>query len=594
MGKNISDLKEQARAPYNFIQLNDVIVPSKINEYVEKEQLKNNKLNYWNKNDKKILNEAGYKAFIKDSAKYSGYFDVDIENITPLYFGGENGALIDGIHNAIPGSSLRGCLKNIFRIITNSAMRCNENGNFSDRLFFWRSISEDDLFTEEYLNEMSLQGKNRPRAQAGFLIEFMGKKYVCPAKFKVIKNTTNIKKVEKSPRIIWRNDCVDVFSGNIDEKDKLYFYRITEPVWDKRIAISDRFMNFYKLDQNRNSKNLFKFEGNSFSNVPRGIKLLEYALKKRYKVINPCFYCIENGKVCHLGSSPYYRIPYKKTVDMHVPSELKIPVIDFTDAVFGNKEYWGSRIYVDDCYLKDEGKKEIFYKGFNLSVKSPNPAAYQFYLNTDDDGTSVQNWNGDTNIRGYKMYWHKKMDWKGIQKDDVNKRYNGVLIKKPFRERCHFKGRVRFENLDEVELGALVYLFKLGEENCCYKLGMGKSVGLGSVKILADLYLRDDKYYTRLFDGCEKFKEYSLIEDTQKYIEDFNQYMYKYLMSHSKKSLDLYQKRMNDLRTIMGIENIDNSKWCKKISYMDINNDIDKEILRKKIPLPTIAEIAQK
>ena len=53
MGKNISDLKEQARAPYNFIQLNDVIVPSKINEYVEKEQLKNNKLNYWNKNDKK-------------------------------------------------------------------------------------------------------------------------------------------------------------------------------------------------------------------------------------------------------------------------------------------------------------------------------------------------------------------------------------------------------------------------------------------------------------------------------------------------------------------------------------------------------------
>lgn len=598
MKKNIPNLtlEEKTRAPYNFVQLNDIIVPSRLNKYIEMEQLKNTKINYANKNGKKILNEAGYKAFIKDGKKYSGYFDVTIENITPLYIGGESGLLREGIHKAIPGSSLRGCLKNIFRIITNSAMRCSENGNFNDGLFFWRSIAKDDLFSKEYLEEMSMQdrdnNKSIPKARAGFLIEFMGKKYVCPANFEVINNTTNIKKVSESPYIIWKNDYVDIFSGNIDKKDKCYFYRITKPIWDKRIAIANDFMKAYKLDRNRNSKNLFKLKVNSTQSIPKGLKFLEYALKKRYKIISPCFYCLEDGEVCHLGSSPYYRIPYKKTVAMHVPTELKLPKIDFTDAIFGNKEYWGSRVYVEDCYLNDEEEKNAFYKNFYLDVSSPNPTAYQFYLNVDEND-NVQNWNGNTTIRGYKLYWHKKINWKGKQKEDIYRKYSKVIIR-PLIDKCHFNGKVRFENLDKVELGALTYLFKLGEENCCYKLGMGKAMGLGSIKILADLYLREDEYYTKLFDDKGNFKAYKLEVNKQEYIECFNQYMYKVLNEHSKESLELYQKRMNNLKIIMGIENINDNKWCQKVSYMDMDNDIDKEILKKKIPLPSISEVIMK
>lgn len=69
MKKNIPNLtlEEKTRAPYNFVQLNDIIVPSRLNKYIEMEQLKNTKINYANKNGKKILNEAGYKAFIKGS-----------------------------------------------------------------------------------------------------------------------------------------------------------------------------------------------------------------------------------------------------------------------------------------------------------------------------------------------------------------------------------------------------------------------------------------------------------------------------------------------------------------------------------------------
>ncbi|HJF84041.1 MAG TPA: hypothetical protein K8V65_00025, partial [Megamonas hypermegale] len=126
-----------------------------------------------------------------------------------------------------------------------------------------------------------------------------------------------------------------------------------------------------------------------------------------------------------------------------------------------------------------------------------------------------------------------------------------------------------------------------------YKLGMGKPMGLGSVKIIANLYLRDEKYYKKLFDKDDKFKGYNLEKDKQRYVEAFSQYMYNNLLEHSEKSLELYQKRMRDLKLIMGIENINDVKWSNKVSYMDIENDDDKEILKKKIPLPTIDKVVE-
>ena len=69
--------------------------------------------------------------------------------------------------------------------------------------------------------------------------------------------------------------------------------------------------------------------------------------------------------------------------------------------------------------------------------------------------------------------------------------------------------------------------------------------------------------------------------------------MYNNLLEHSEKSLELYQKRMRDLKLIMGIENINDVKWSNKVSYMDIENDDDKEILKRKIPLPTIDKVVE-
>ena len=114
-------------APYNFVRLNDKVIQPPLAEFI------------LNKKDKK----QGYKDFMATGEKYSGYFDVEIKNITPLYIGGVEGAFSDGKNYCIPGSSLRGCLKNIFKIITNGNMKIGTSGDVDviDRVLYYRSFA---------------------------------------------------------------------------------------------------------------------------------------------------------------------------------------------------------------------------------------------------------------------------------------------------------------------------------------------------------------------------------------------------------------------------------------------------------------------
>ena len=82
------------------------------------------------------------------------------------------------------------------------------------------------------------------------------------------------------------------------------------------------------------------------------------------------------------------------------------------------------------------------------------------------------------------MYWHNKMsDWKATE--DEAKLTNVVRKITPIKRGSHFHAKVRFQNLSELELGALLTVFDLAGagETAAYKLGQGKSLGLGSVKM---------------------------------------------------------------------------------------------------------------
>ncbi len=325
---------------------------------------------------------------------------------------------------------------------------------------------------------------------------------------------------------------------------------------------------------------------------------------EQYDYIIPCFYVEENGIIQHFGFSRYYRIPYERSIGDHIPPEINCDTIDFTDAVFGRKEDWASRIFFEDLYLENKTQGKYEQEAYHKILSTPNPTSFQLYL--EKQGNNAAHWDDQTNIRGYKMYWHKKMPWQETEADKQNDKLTKKIT--PLAAGNQFKGRIRFENLDAQELGALCVVFSLGgKPNICYKLGMGKPIGMGTVQIKAQLQIRNNNYYNQLFDnnGFAQCTE-------EKSIASFANIYYNYLKKQMPQHLPQYKQQLDELEMIMSTQHTEQQDWNTRTKYMETaaktiknpnqdpklekeNNRIknEKKLMNKRIPLPSISEVVR-
>lgn len=649
-------------APYNFIRLNNTIVSPPLAKAIGSAQEQSDIA-------------KNYKQFINSGTKHSGYFDVTVKNLTPLFIGGGNKGdfFNNGQDICIPGSSMRGCLKNTFKIITNSAFRSNkENPDIGERYLYFRSFASGlDEFRKLYTDRMTpiIDGRAQNIASAGILVCKDKKYYICPAQFTIEKWQSKLLKEQNGqktklfvglnpnfqgvPCVKWHNDHIDIFSGKIDHKKS--FYRITSVDWKTQLEIPANIIDDYLKDKGRKGlavipetdkqkRNLFDkchainpqqlqkqklkqndmscySESNIVAHVYTGRKqnkdyTIPAQLRAEYKRIVkekyqkdtldtelsrlailqgaeqynyaiPCFYIEANGTVQHFGFNRYYRIPYNKSIAAHIPADIDNAHIDFADALFGRKTDWSSRVSFEDMYLTQDSPAKCENQAYRKILAAPNPTSFQFYLEKNKNKAAF--WEGTTNIRGYKMYWHTDTDWR--ETNPKNQKDNMTCRITPLSRGCQFTGRIHFENLDTVELGALCALFSLSKENgICHKLGMGKSIGMGTVKITAELHLQDNKYYTQLFDN-NGFAQCHQHTDLQEYTDHFNNYIQQQLNNAEWLG---YQERMEELRLIMSTNHKQKPTWNNQTRYMDINNKGDKDIMNKRVPLPTISEIVSK
>lgn len=98
-------------------------------------------------------------------------------------------------------------------------------------------------------------------------------------------------------------------------------------------------------------------------------------------------------------------------------------------------------------------------------------------------------------IRGRKYYWHsgeiltqqKHNDYNHINEPKIKNERNVTV--RPIKD-TEFSFEVYYNNITEQQLKELLWVLTLGDNkadsNLCYKLGMGKPLGLGSVKITID------------------------------------------------------------------------------------------------------------
>jgi CRISPR-associated protein (TIGR03986 family) len=277
----------------------------------------------------------------------------------------------------------------------------------------------------------------------------------------------------------------------------------------------------------------------------------------------PIFYVAENGEVIFFGHSPNFRIPAllsgrgraASPLDF-VPEYLRSKTeIDVAEAIFGyigytpceeREESRAGRVFFTDAHFESDSD------GIWLSPKpitpkilgSPKPTTFQHYLvqdcNKDHDPDNKKELAhyatptpDETVIRGHKLYWHKKdpVEQRDISESDSvgwssDTQHTQI---KPVKAGVTFRFRIYFENLRDFELGALLWVLTLPGEagkEYCHKIGMGKPLGMGAVKISPMLYLSDRRgRYTQLFADNTWHRAENREQNIQRFIGEFEQYV---------------------------------------------------------------------
>ncbi len=616
---------EKATAPYNFVSLPEKILPSEIES---------------------IAVDA-FKSHIQNCEKISGEIELEIKTLTPLFIGGngKNSFSPAGEDKfIIPGSSLRGMFKNIFKIVTCSAFRGGTKSqgkgeDFNDEHIYFRCLmapSGSPKWMEDLCAtyKARMEGDKGKNARPGFLIKTDKNKYfIAPLKpnierkndFIMIKDFQN----EYRP-VKFKDSCVYwdlkkkrayILTGNqwadTDRKPNnhenlltreqyekyreslkgltaeeiakknaelnygkqiIRFVKLDYVDWSKRIELPDDVLKSYEHDRNRRGVNLFKDRGILHHEQLK--KFFKDKLPDDVETLIPCHYLEEDGQVTAFGHGQCFRIPYKNSIGVAVPEELQNEkIIDFTDAVFGLKENWASRVAFEDA--TPISKIDTLETAAAHPLMQPNPTSYQLYL-VQQDGENLTHWDKDRpKLRGYKLYWHNNTwNWKANpnERGDLTKELTPI-------SRGEFKTKIRFQNLSEIELGALLMIFDLnGAKNPAYKIGMGKPFGFGSIQIEWRLFVENNDAYTKIFDS-EGFKNpYKKIDATD-YLDAFK--------NHIKKNemLEVWQKIMDELNLILDWKNKPDSKKIKSMSG-DVSQRDGVDIkFKNRVPLPNVSEV---
>lgn len=307
MGKSKKKIKS-ANAPYNFVPLNRSIV---IADPLPKHD------KYYNEN----------------SERYTGYIDCIIRTETPVFIGSsitidEFGKQKESAENKfkksdffspggqlrIPGSSLRGMVRNLVEIVSWSRF-----GFFEDKNLYYRSFADTSSLGIEYNKNINpvdeKSGKASYKISAGYIVKKGVKYCIYPAKEKQYDriSTDEASKLIKNSGQSYSefdyyevdNDQHIVVSGHMLDKKDWIINKIDKDT-EKEIEIPEIDIESYRND------------------VTRGDKVYNLLDKCENDPIVPCFYFTwtdkNEKKRVSFGHTGLFRIAYEKSIGDHLPA----------------------------------------------------------------------------------------------------------------------------------------------------------------------------------------------------------------------------------------------------------------------------------
>lgn len=296
-------------------------------------------------------------------------------------------------------------------------------------------------------------------------------------------------------------------------------------------------------------------------------------------------------------------------------------MIDYAEALFGwaldykkkEKKQYRGRVSFSDAVLLPERCEDATHLYQNDAqpvapkiLSNPKPSWYPHYLvqnkskqHDPNDPQSLATYSseeGETEIRGHKLYWAQgsSCDYQkhGQITPAKEKMYTRII---PLNQGVCFKSTIRFENLREDELGALLWALELpfDEWEVRHRIGMGKPLGMGVIAIEnIRLFTIDlQKRYQNLVAENTKWWEEGIQE-----IHDFTAFIERFERSILRQAFPDQLARMEDDRReevlrlsnaariremlmMMKWENKPNAAWRDEYTYMRLNEFREEKVL---------------
>lgn len=419
-------------------------------------------------------------AFEDEEGIWSGKIVCSMTALTPLLVSGRQEKAnansssecrfmcIDG-HNILPGTSIKGMLRSLLKILSFSNML-----PLADKPLFWRRVNRPD-YRGLFSSEKVLGGYMRKEGASYVLIPVQ-----------VTPQAPDASPLPGCERV----KTGGFFNPKTKVRSKDYYFHFPKENAEAIPLESEVVSNFWaQLTPNQEKRWDKDTRSKRLGSAP-GL---------------PVFYRQdEDGNITDLGFCRYFRLKYQYTpYNLVYPSDKPIQQ-DFVTRLFGSvgKESLKGRVSVSPARVEGALFRE---QDLDVVLGTPKPTCLPLYLEQDatkvqtmssgnkNDPDSMRSYNDSSaRLRGYKWYWHHDVDKKffsGTDAGRVNDKVSSRLY--PVAENSKATIVIHVDRLTDTELGGLLEAIELPEGHA-HKLGMGKSLGLGSVRLhIEDAHIVD-------------------------------------------------------------------------------------------------------
>lgn len=429
-----------------------------------------------------------------------GYIEVTWENVSPLCIrdssAGDDGYSMhvkqpDGSRlYFLPGSSLRGMLRNTLNILAFGKMEQYDNRFFGNRSF--ATIPEEEF---------------------GWLYKKGDEYFLCPCKGSVsqmpISDVEGLigNKYDKKGSKAWERNVKirDSFHGKSPLTKENILFPIIERGGEEYALFATGWMagKLYELlipIQTSDEISLSSDLRDSFLKIYKrkdtGASPFFDEMLDKEKRIPVSFIKDNDGGIKALGLSYMIRCPYKYSVRDLVNKEQKRPECvdadgkvkvkrDLSDAIFGwvdGNSCQKGRVQICNAYAEYGTQEKELVKGV---LGEPKASFYPLYLKQQEGGQYKNYDSDDALISGRKLYRvHKGNEPLDLPQGNGNEKIENKF--RPIPAGNSFKMRINVHNLRKVEIGALLSAITFHKTPGVYhNIGSAKGFGYGKLKCAA-------------------------------------------------------------------------------------------------------------